>query len=101
MRMLKNLSVAVGLTVLTGCPSPPVVSDIRHDMAKIQVERVLLGDTVERTRQLQAEADRACGIYGRLASQQISRRCIKRDTFLNICVRDEVLFACAPADGED
>ena len=91
----------IGLVCLMGCLTQPVVSDIRHDMAKIQVERMLLGDTVERTRQVQAEADRACGIYGRLASQQISRRCIKRDTLLNICVRDEVLFACAPADGED
>lgn len=49
------------LVVLAGCLSPPVVSDIRHDMAKIQVERMLLGDTVERVRQLQAEADRALG----------------------------------------
>ena len=89
------------LVVLAGCPSPPVVSDIRHDVAKIQVERVLIGDTVERARQLQAEADRACNIYGRIASQEISRRCIRRDTIWNICTTDEVLFACAPADGVD
>ena len=98
MRMLVG---AMGIMVLASCATPPVVSDIRHDMAKIQVERVLLGNTQERARQLQAEAERACGIYGRIASQQISRRCIKRDTMLNICVRDEVLFACAPADGVD
>ena len=90
-----------GLSLLVGCARPPVVSDIRHDMAKIQVERVLLGDTVARAQQLQAEADRACGIYGRIASQKISSRCIRRDPIWNICTTDEALFACAPADGED
>ena len=90
------------LALLAGCgATQPVVSDIRHDMAKIQIPRVLLGDENKRAQQLQAEADRACGIYGRIASQQISTRCVKRDPNFNICVTDEVLFACAPADGED
>ena len=98
---MKILICLLGVVLLAGCPRPPVVSDIRHDMAKIQVERVLLGDTVARAKQLQAEADRACGIYGRIASQKISSRCIRRDPFWNICTTDEALFACAPADGED
>ena len=92
----------VGIALLSGCgATQPVVSDIRHDMAKIQIERVLFGDERKRSQQIQAEADRACNIYGRIASQQISTRCIQRDPNLGLCVRDEILFACAPADGED
>ena len=94
------VSLAVLVTLIGCVPVLPVVSDIRHDMAKVQMERELIASP-DRQRKIQAEADRACGIYGRIASQQISTRCIKRDTMLNICVRDEILFACAPADGED
>ncbi len=90
------------LVLLTGCATvQPVVSDIRHDMAKIQIERELFGDERKRAQQIQAEADRACNIYGRIASQQISTRCIQRDPTLGLCVRDEILFACAPIDGQD
>ena len=95
----------LGVVLLGGCASTqPVVSDIRHDMAKIQMPRVLLPtqrQQQERKRNLQAEADRACAIYGRIASQQISSRCVKREPNFNLCVTDEILFACAPADGED
>ena len=68
-------------------------------IARVQIERAIwVKETSPQT--IQAEADRACGIYGRIASQQISIRCIERES-TGYCLRQEALFACAPADGVD
>ena len=88
--------------VLAGCAARlPVVSDISHDQTKIQIPSLLFASDQQQQRQkVQAEADRACGIYGRIASNPISSRCVERGDF-GICITEEVLFACAPADGQD
>ena len=92
----------LGLVLLAGCAArPPVVSDISHDSAKIQIPSLLFQSAKQQQQsQVQAEADRACGIYGRIASNPISSRCVQHGDF-GICLTEEVLFACAPADGED
>ena len=87
---------------VVGCAArQPVVSDISHDSAKIQIPSLLFQSAKQQQKnQVQAEATRACGIYGRIASNPISSRCVQRGDF-GICITEEVLFACAPADGVD
>lgn len=97
---MKSLALLLSLAALTSCVArQPVISDIAQDRVRIQIERDVLTKEVP-PQQVQAEADRACGIYGRIASQQISIRCIDRDAF-GYCLRQEALYACAPADGVD
>ena len=112
--MPKTLTFFALLAALTSCtPIKPVVSDIGTDKVRIQ-HIPLLGDPTfqqalktedpQSELNLQNEADRACGIYGRIATQPISTRCVEHDYYMGIrvgCLTEETLFACGPADGQD
>ena len=113
-------------------PSPqPVISDVDQGRVKIQFPTVLNLDyqplSKDQTRAvLQAEANRACGVYGRIASQPVSARCTSVQLMMDLalhqfdeierrlqafgtttgnehgyCKLQEHLFMCAPADGQD
>ena len=113
-------------------PSPqPIISDADQGRVKIQFPTVLNLDyqplSKDQTRAaLQAEADRACGVYGRIASQPVSARCSSVQLMIDLalhqfdeielrmqtfgtttgnehgyCKLQEHLFLCAPADGVD
>ena len=88
------------LVALTSCtPIKPVVSDIGTDKVRIQ-HIPLLGDPTfqqalktedpQSELNLQNEADRACGIYGRIATQPISTRCVEHDYYMGIRIESEL-----------
>ena len=67
-------------------PPHPIVADVTQDRVRIQFPTVLNlsyqpVSSAEQITTLQAEADRACGLYGRIASQPISARCISVQLF--------------------
>ena len=145
---IKRLTLLLSLVVPLGCaapqPSPsrsaparilpppqPVISDADQGRVKIQFPTVLNLDyqplhQAQTLSLLQAEADRACGVYGRIASQPVSARCTSVQLFSDLplpqfdeiehrmnnygtasgnehgyCKTQEHLFMCAPADGMD
>lgn len=112
--MPKTLTFFALLVALTSCtPIKPVVSDIGTDKVRIQhipllgdstFQQVLKTEDPQSELNLQNEADRACGIYGRIATRPISTRCVEHDYYMGIrigCLTEETLFACGPADGQD
>ena len=119
-------------------PPKPILTDVDQGRVKIQFPTVLNLNyrltpllPEERTRILSTEAARACGLYGRIASQEISRRCLSAQLFATMAASElrehlrrletlsttelqgtgltehgscrtlEYLYACTPADGED
>lgn len=112
-------------------PPHPIVADVTQDQVRIQFPTVLNlsyqpVSSAEQITTLQAEADRACGLYGRIASQPISACCISVQLFMDLalsqfdeiehrmktwgtvtgnehgyCKTQEHLYACTPVDGED
>ena len=92
------------LVLLLGCaisaPPQPIVSDISHDRVLVQYETGVYQHDLTGTDRLRREADRACLIYGSIASNLISTKCVEWSGELKLfCLRKEALFACAPADG--
>ena len=111
-------------------PDPtPIIADVNLGQVKIQFPTILnlaFQPVSAATATLQAEADRACTLYGRIASQPISKRCSAVQIFLDLelsdfdeigcrmktwgtapgndhgyCKTQEYLFACTPQDGKD
>ena len=112
-------------------PPQPIITDADQGRVKIQFPTILnLAyqpiHQAETRSLLQAEADRACGVYGRIASQPVSARCTSVQLFSDLplpqfdeiehrmnnygaasgnehgyCKTQEHLFMCAPADGAD
>lgn len=86
------------LVLLSGCIAQrPVISDIQHDVIKVQINPNLFFKRPTEQEVLQ-EAARGCGIYGRVPSNIISQRNFAVGAYE---ARTEYLIACAPADGED
>ena len=98
--------VGGGSVVFMGCAAQqPAISDIRHDVVKVQYEPLLenpLGfQHVEETNNkrkaaAKAEAERGCLLYERGVSNLISVRCVEmlRTLLHATCMRSEYLFAC-------
>ena len=112
-------------------PPKPIITDADQGRVKIQLPTILNlayqpVHQAETLSLLQAEADRACGVYGRIASQPVSARCTSVQLFSDLplpqfdeiehrinnygtasgnehgyCKTQEHLFMCAPADGVD
>ena len=119
-------------------PPTPHIVDVNHSQVRIQFPTILntgyhpeLLLPSERSQIVATEAARACGLYGRLASQEISRECVSVQLFASMSVANlgehlrrldtidaaflagtgltaqgscrtiEYLYACTPADGVD
>ena len=89
--------VLAGILLSSCLAQRPVISDIQHDVIKVQIDPNLFVKQPTQQEILQ-EAARGCGIYGRLPSNIISQRTFSISSFE---ARTEYLIACAPADGED
>ena len=89
--------VLVVLALSSCIAQRPVISDIQHDVIKVQIDPNIFVKRPTEQEILQ-EAARGCGIYGRIPSNIISQRTFSVSSFE---ARTEYLIACAPADGED
>lgn len=103
---MKSLALLLSLVLPLGCaiapPPQPIVSDISHDRVLIQYPTGVYQHDLTGTQKLQREAERACGVYGRIATNTVSTKCLEWSGELKlVCLRKEALFACAPADGAD
>ena len=92
----RHWSLLALLGLLSGCMAtvPPAISDIRHDVVKVQHAPVHDASSLEQVRR---EAERGCQLYERQVSNQISKRCIAAQPGffgVPVCVREEYLFAC-------
>ena len=90
-----------------GCATTqPAISDIRHDVVKVQAEPLLTNPfglqhveatNTQRKAQAKAEAERGCQLYERGVSNLLSARCVQfAPSFFGPgpCIRSEYLFAC-------
>ncbi len=88
-----RFSLLLAGVCLTGCfAQQPVISDIQHDVVKIQIDPNILMKQPTRAEVL-AEAKRACGIYNRIPSQVLSQRRFSVGPYE---ARIEYLIACSP-----
>ena len=97
--MNRLIIVLLGTACFSGClaTQPPAISDIRHDVVKVQYAPIKNPADLQLVR---AEAERGCELYQRKVSNHISKRCVltEREPFLGTqyCAREEHLFACTP-----
>ena len=79
--------------LLSGCfAQKPVISDIRHDVVRVQINpNIFLKRPTEA--EILAEARTACGIYGRIPSNILSHRNFAVGPYE---ARTEYLIACGP-----
>ena len=80
--------LVAGCADLEGIEAPPaVISDVNDSSVKIQ------GAPSTPREEIAAEANRACGIYGKQAVSMDSVRCAVPSEY-GWCSREEHLFAC-------
>ncbi len=88
------------LFALSACATiPPAISDIRSDVAKVQIRRDISRGEPS-AQQIRAEAQRGCREYGNVMSHSLSSRCIEYDG-VGYCMRREHLYARKPPDSLD
>ena len=89
--------LALVVAGLAGCSIAPAVSDIREDMVRIQAEHRIwdMKSEAEQKKEIDGKARSACALYDRQPSQQLSQRCLQRES-LGWCLVSEALYACTP-----